>query len=404
MKTKPSKIKAALLDWLGIPISLTNEQFWSSISLTEAGQAINDATILKLSSVWACARIISETISTLPLHVYEKTPDGRIQNDSTEVASLLKQPNSTSTSAVFWEAMLASMLLRGNGLAEKKYIGNRITSLEFLSPARTIITRDTAGNRIYSYVEKDSTQRIIPENKIFRIPGFTIDGDWGLSVVEYGSSVFGAALAAGNAANTTFENGLHPTVAFKLDRVLTTSQREEFRTSLLALSGALNAGKAPLLEAGMDVTTIGINPNDAQLLESRNFSVEEICRWFRVPPHMVGHTSNSTSWGSGIEQQMIGFLTFTLRPWLTRIEQAISKELMNPTDRLRYYAEFSIEGLLRADSTARGNYLSQMVNNGIMTRDEAREKENLKPMGGNSAVLMTQTAMSPIDMLGVQNG
>ena len=155
----------------------------------------------------------------------------------------------------------------------------------------------------------------------------------------------------------------------------------------------------------MDVTTIGINPNDAQLLESRNFSVEEICRWFRVPPHMVGHTSNSTSWGTGIEQQMIGFLTFTLRPWLSRIEQAIAKDLMAPQDRLRYYAEFSIEGLLRADSTARGNYLSQMVNNGIMTRDEARLKENLSPMGGNASVLMAQTAMSPINTLGSnQNG
>ena len=131
MKTKPSKIKAALLDWLGIPISLTNEQFWSSVSLTEAGQAINDATILKLSSVWACARIISETISTLPLHVYEKTPDGRIQNDSTEVASLLKQPNSTSTSAVFWEAMLAAMLLRGNGLAEKNTLVAVLLALSF---------------------------------------------------------------------------------------------------------------------------------------------------------------------------------------------------------------------------------------------------------------------------------
>ena len=402
---KTGKIRAALLDWLGIPVSLTNEQFWASFSLTAAGQTVNDATILKLSAVWACARIIAETISTLPLHVYEKTPDGRRQADETNVYSLLKMPNATTTSAVFWEAMLAAMLLRGNGLAEKKYIGGRITSLEFLSPNKLCITRDSQGNRIYTYTEKDSTQRTIPERNIFRIPGFTVDGDWGLSVVEYGASVFGSALAATEAANSTFEKGLSPTVAFKLDRVLTPSQREEFRDSLALLSGALNAGKAPLLEAGMDVTTIGINPNDAQLLESRNFSVEEICRWFRVPPHMVGHTSNSTSWGTGIEQQMIGFLTFTLRPWLSRIEQAIAKDLMAPQDRLRYYAEFSIEGLLRADSTARGNYLSQMVNNGIMTRDEARLKENLSPMGGNASVLMAQTAMSPINTLGSnQNG
>jgi HK97 family phage portal protein len=150
----------------------------------------------------------------------------------------------------------------------------------------------------------------------------------------------------------------------------------------------------------MDAKTIGINPKDAQLLESRAFSVEEICRWFRVPPHMVGHSEKSTSWGSGIEQQMIGFLTFTLRPWLTRIEQAINKDLLSPVEQMRMYAEFSIEGLLRADSAGRSAYLSTMVNNGLMTRDEGRSKENLPPKGGNADVLTVQTALIPIDQLG----
>jgi HK97 family phage portal protein len=115
---------------------------------------------------------------------------------------------------------------------------------------------------------------------------------------------------------------------------------------------------------------------------------------------MVGHTANSTSWGTGIEQQMIGFLTFTLRPWLTRIEQAINKDLLSPVDQLRYYAEFSVEGLLRADSAGRATYESTMVNNGIMTRDEVRRLENLPPMGGNAGVLTVQTALVPIDQLG----
>ena len=150
----------------------------------------------------------------------------------------------------------------------------------------------------------------------------------------------------------------------------------------------------------MEVGTIGINPNDAQLLESRSFSVEEICRWFRVPPFMVGHSEKSTSWGTGIEQQMIGFLTFTLGPWLRRIEQAISKDLLTPTDRVRFYPKFAIEGLLRADSAGRAAFYSAMVNNGILTRDEVRELEDREPMGGNAAVLTVQTAMAPLDSLG----
>ncbi|MGU4174114.1 phage portal protein, partial [Pseudomonas aeruginosa] len=148
----------------------------------------------------------------------------------------------------------------------------------------------------------------------------------------------------------------------------------------------------------------GINPVDAQLLESRAFSVESICRWFRVPPWMVGHTEKSTSWGTGIEQQMIGFLTFTLGPWLRRIEQSISKDLMTPAERTRFYPKFAVEGLLRADSAGRAAFYAAMVNNGILTRDEVRELEDREPMGGNAAVLTVQSAMTTLDALGQEGG
>jgi HK97 family phage portal protein len=269
-------------------------------------------------------------------------------------------------------------------------------------PSRLSVSR-VNGKLKWTYTEIDGTQRDIPDKNIFRIPGFTTDGNWGLSAIEYGSGIFGSALAASNASNSTFEKGLLPTVAFTIDRVIQKDQRDDFRTAVKAISGAMNAGESPLLEGGMDAKMIGINPKDAQLLESRSFSVEEICRWFRVPPHMVGHTANSTSWGTGIEQQMIGFLTFTLRPWLTRIEQSIRKDLMSPQDQMKYYAEFSVEGLLRADSASRATYEAQMVNNGIMTRDEVRELENLPARGGNADVLTVQLALAPLDEIGKQN-
>src|SRR5690606_31355428 len=218
------------------------------------------------------------------------------------------------------------------------------------------------------------------------------------------ANVFGAALAADQAANKTFANGLMPTTWFSYPAKLKDSQREEARQFIQdRLAGPANAGKPPILEAGMSVGTIGINPDDAQLLESRGFSVEEICRWFRVPPFMVGHSEKSTSWGTGIEQQMIGFLTFTLGPWLRRIEQAISKDLLTPAERVRYYPKFSVEGLLRSDSQARAAFYSAMVNNGIYTRDEVRELEDREPMGGNAAVLTVQTALAPLDQLGQNN-
>lgn len=117
---------------------------------------------------------------------------------------------------------------------------------------------------------------------------------------------------------------------------------------------------------------------------------------------MVGHGNKDSNWGTGLEQKLIGFLTFTLRPWLTRVEQAINMHLLTPVERTKYYAEYSIEGLLRADSQARAQFYSVMVNNGIFTRDEVRALENRDLMGGNAAVLTVQTAMAPLDSLGVQ--
>ena len=398
---KPNRIKAALLDWLGIPISLSDSGFWSQIGTTAAGQTINDTTILKLSTVWACSRLVAETIATLPLGLFEKTSKGRQTASSLTLYNIIhNKPNADSVASVFWESMVAAMLLRGNAFAEKLMIGNRLVGLVFLNPCYLTLNADINGNVRYLYTEKGK-QREIPESKIFHIPGFSTNGKWGLSVIQYGAGVFGSALAADTAANSTFEKGLAPTVAFTLDRVIKPEQREDFRTTIAAISGAINAGKSPVLEAGMDAKTIGINPKDAQLLESRSFSVEEICRWFRVPPHMVGHTENSTSWGTGIEQQMIGFLQFTLRPWLTRIEQHINSDLLTPVEQMRYYAEFNIEGLLRGDSTARKEFYSSALQNGWMNRNQVAAMENQPALPGGD-IYTVQSNLIPLDQLGKQ--
>jgi HK97 family phage portal protein len=169
-------------------------------------------------------------------------------------------------------------------------------------------------------------------------------------------------------------------------------------------AGSVNAGKTMVLEAGMKYQQVSMTPEDAQMLQTRAFNVEEICRWFRVPPFMVGHTEKTTSWGTGIEQQMIGFLTFTLLPWIKRIEQSINRWLLKANERRVYFAKFNPEGLLRADSAARAAFYSTMTQNGIMDRDECREKENLPKRGGNAAELTVQSNMLPIDKLGADLG
>lgn len=401
---KVGKVKGALLNWLGVPIELTDHDFWHAWNTqsSAAGQTVSQDTVMGLSAAWACVRLISETVGTLPLHVYERTPDGRKRAENHPLSNIIRhKPNSETTANQLWQAMTAAMLLQGNGIAVKLMLGDRLVGLEFLPWSKIHLEKGQDGKVKYFRRSSNGSLTAITTKNIFRIAGFSLDGVWGVSAISYGASVFGSALAASNTANNTFQNGLSPAVYFKTDKVVKKEQRQEFRENIKEIQGALNAGKSPLLEGGMDAKAIGINPKDAQLLESRSFSVEEVCRWFGVDPSLVGHGQAVSNFGTGLEQKMISFLTFTLRPWLTRIEQSINAFLLPPGDSDRYYVEFSIEGLLRGDSKSRAEFLNIMTQAGIMTRDEARAKENLQPMGGNAATLMTNSATQPIDTLGV---
>ena len=392
------RVRAAIDGWVR-SFSLRDKDLYVSREMdSETGVDITPKTVMQVDAVWSCVRLISETIATLPLSIHERTPAGkRLASHHPLHFVIHDQPNADSTASVFWEALVASMLLRGSGRAEKLYVGDRLVGLAFLDPSKLVITRDANGRKMYQYPRADGMPRQIEAARIWTIPGFTLDGENGVSVISYGAKVFGAAIAAERSAARTFRNGMLPTVYYKIATFLRPEQRKQFKEEI---QGSVERGEAPVLEGGTDVGTVGINPVDAQLLESRAFSVESICRWFRVPPWMVGHTEKSTSWGTGIEQQMIGFLTFTLGPWLRRIEQSISKDLLTPVERTRYYAKFAVEGLLRADSAGRAAFYAAMVNNGILTRDEVRELEDREPMGGNAAVLTVQSAMTTLDSLG----
>lgn len=393
-----TRIRAAVDGWVRSFTLRDKDLYIDRLAENDAGATVTAKTVMQLDAAWSCVRLISETIATLPLSMFERTASGKRVAPLHPLHFVIHdQPNVDSTAAVFWEAVVASMLLRGVGRAEKLYSGPRIVGLAFLDPDKLVITRNADGRRIYQYQRPNGTIREIPAERIWAIPGFTLNGETGVSVIAYGAKVFGAAIAAEKAAAQTFRNGLLQTIYYKVKDFLKPHQRDEFKKNL---AGAIERGEMPLLEGGTEAGTLGINPADAQLLESRAFSVESICRWFRVPPWMVGHTEKSTSWGTGIEQQMIGFLTFTLGPWLRRIEQAISKDLLTPAERLRYYPKFAVEGLLRADSAGRASFYGVMVDKGILTRDEVRELEDREPMGGNAAVLTVQSAMTTLDSVG----
>lgn len=401
-KTKqPGRIKSALLSWLGVPIDLTSGKFWATYSGagSSSGVVVTPEKALQLSTVWACVRLLAETIATLPLNFFERVDgDDRVLAKKHPLYEILhNQPNSDMTATQFWEAVVASMLLWGNAFGEIHRSAGRVVSVDFLLPQRVAVKRLPDGSIEYRYSGLDGKQRVIDESSMFHIPAFTLDGVMGVSPIRAGAEVFGSAMATEQAAAKTFRNGMLQTIYYTIEQWLKPDQRAEFKKNL---AGSIERGEAPLLEGNMDVKSLGINPTDAQLLESRAFGVEEVCRWFRVPPFMVGHSEKSTSWGTGIEQQMIGFLSFAIRPWLTRIEQAVRKNLLTPVERLRYFAEFSVEGLLRADSAGRAALYASAGQNGWMTRAEIRKKENLPYIPGSDE-LTAQSNLLPLHLLGV---
>jgi HK97 family phage portal protein len=368
-----------------------------------AGMTVTTTYAMRLSAVYACVRLISQTIGTLPFRVYEELPDGnrKIAKDYPLDKLINRKPNADSTASLFWGSVVSAILLRGGAHVRVLKVGERIVGLVFLNPDR-LSSQKINGVKTWYYAEADGTTTKLTDKNVVYFPGFSIDGVCGLSAIEYGASVFGNAMAANAAANGSFENGLQPTMYIKQEGIVKKEQRAEFRESMSTVLGAVNAGTPVVLEGGQSIGTIGINQKDAQLLESRQFSIEEICRWFGVSPHMIGHSSTSV-WGAGFEQQMIGTLTFTFAPHLTCIAQVVNCFIIPLKDQDRYYAEHVTQGLMRADSTARAAYYSQMVNNGMMTRAEVRRLENLDDKGGKSDLLTVQLALTPLDKLGEQN-
>lgn len=399
-----SRPSAGLSEWLGKTIRLSDGAFWGQFvgGQSSSGKSVSVDTAMRVSAVWACVRLIAETIATLPLGLYRRLPDGSREMDTSHTlySVLAVSPNEHMSPVQFWEAMLASMLLRGNAFAQIHRSAGRVVALSFLLPHRMrLVTENGVIRYFYSFSDGE---RELQSSEVLHIPAFSLDGRIGLSPISYGADIIGSAISADDAANGTFKNGMMPTVAFKVDRVLKPEQRDDFRKYVETVSGAMNAGKSPVLEAGVTPESIGINPADAQLLETRSWSVEEVCRFFRVPPWMVGHTEKNTSWGSGLEQQVIGFLTFSLSTWLRRIEKAVLKQLMSPGERLTHYAEFALEGLLRADSAARASFYSTMVQNGIYSRNECRVRENLPRVEGGDD-LTAQTNLTPLQLLGAKD-
>jgi len=395
---EPGRVKSALLNWLGLPVSLTTGTFWEEwYGKSSSGKVVTADKAIRLSAVWACVRLLSESVSTLPVKIYSRQADGsrKLAQDHPVYQVLCRRPNLEMTPSRFMLMVVASICLRGNAFVEKRFIGSKLVSLMPLLPQNMVVKRLDTGRLEYTYTESGN-KRLIPEKNLMHIRGFGLDGVCGMMPTQSGVDVFGAAMSVDEAAAKIFENGLQSTGFLSSKNSLNKDQRERLRKNLMAFTGSKNAGKLMVLEAELQYQNVTMNPEAAQLLESRSFSIEEICRWFRVPPFMVGHTSKQSSWSSSLEGMNLQFLTHTLRPLLVNIEQEISRCLLNSDEDL--YAEFSVEGLLRADSSGRAAYYTSALQNGWMSRNDVRRLENMPPIEGGD-IYTVQLNLTPLEDL-----
>ena len=358
---------------------------------------------LQISTVWACIERRATVIASLPLFVYTQMASGmkELARTSRLYQLLHDSPNDRMTPLEFWRAMIMNHDLRGNAYARVDRDPDGEALALWPMPAdqvRPFVLPD--GSMVYEYRLGDDVAILAADN-VLHLKGLG-NGTVGLAKLEFMRSTTDEAAKAQQAASTMFGNGGKPTGVLMVDGILKPEQREAVKSRFAEMATG-STSRLYVLEASMKYQQLSITPEDQQLLETRRFTVEEICRWFDVPPVLVHH-SNVTTWGSGVEQIVSGFHKFTVRPMLVSIEQAIRKRVLTPRQRATMTVEFSFEALLRGDPAARATFYSTGLQNGYLTRNEVRQLENLPPMAGANE-LTAQSNLLPLAMLGrVQPG
>lgn len=358
---------------------------------TTSGKAVNERTAMQTSAVYACVRILAESVAALPLHVYERNATGsKATKPSHPLYRLLHdEPNREMTSFVFRETLMSHLLLWGNAYAQIIRDGRGFPiALYPLLPDRVSVDRNNNGEIVYTY-QSDKGQVKLRHENVLHIPGLGFDGLIGYSPIAMAKNSIGMALATEEYGATFFANGANPGGVLEHPGVIKPEQADRLRESWQSQFGGANAHKVAVLEEGLKFHQMSIPPEQAQFLETRKFQINEIARIFRVPPHMVGDLEKSSF--SNIEQQSLEFVKYTLDPWVVRWEQSLQQALILPSEKTTIFIKFNLDGLLRGDYQSRMQGYSTGIQNGFMSVNDVRSLEDMNLLtdveGGNIHVL-----------------
>ena len=362
-----------------------------------SGVSVTPETALTFTAVWSAIRLLSESVSSLPISVFKKETNGdTIEAINDPSYSLLKfKPNSYQNKITFFEKIMMDLCVNGNSYV---YIErNRLakpTGLYCLNYED--VTIKNQDNLLYY---EDKKKRTIHESdNILHFTGLTTDGVTGLSPITQNMKSIGWSQAIEEYGNTFFKNGAKLSGVLQTDRALSETAIDRLRSSFNnTYSKLTGANQTAILEEGLTFKPINISPEQAQFLASRTFSIEEICRIWNIPPHMLGDLSKSSF--NNIEMQSQEFVTYTLMPYLTRIEMELNLKLFRTSEIGKMFVKFNTAGLLRGNIKDRADYYKTAIANGWMSINEVRAKENMNKIQDGDKHVM-QLNMTTIEKIG----
>lgn len=359
------------------------DTYWDRFTASQdvAGVAVNPSSAEGISAVYAAVSAIAESVASLPLEIYRRTDDGREKARAHPLYKLLhSEPNAQQTALEFREMLQRHVLLRGNAYAEIKWSANgRPVSLKALHPDSVTVLITPEETLVYEVTDRKGNRRRLLPGEILHLRYHTDDGFLGRSPIQVARDTVGLALAERTHGAQMFAQGTKLSGVIQTQPGTTKAQAGEIATSWAAGQGGVsNHGKTAVLPAGAEFKTVSMTLEDAEWIEARRMSVEEVARLFRVPPVLIGDLREA-NYSNAVELGRY-FVTHTLRRHLVMWEQAIARSLIN--DPSTFYAEHNVEGLLRGDSLKRAQFYQRGVEEGWLMRSEVRRLENLPTIEG----------------------
>jgi HK97 family phage portal protein len=370
----------------GVPLSAAAVlEAWGGGMGTATGRRVSEATALNVGAVYTCTLVLSHSVASLPLPLLERQePRGRKPRRDLPLWRIVHDaPNPWMSSYTFRECLQGHLCLWGNAFAEIMRDANgRVTGLFPLRPDRMKRpTLSAAGSLIYEYTLPNGRPHVFPQSSILHLKGLSSDGLWGYSPIALQREGLGLAQTAEEFAARFFGNSAQPGGILSTDKTLSPEAAGKLVTRWNAAhQGLTNAHRVAVLEEGLKWQQIGMPLKDAEFISLRQYQRSEIAGWFRIPPHMIGDVTRSTSWGSGIEQQTLGFVNFTLTPWLTNWEQALALTLLSELEQRSLYFRHSVAALLRGDAAARAAFYKALSEIGALSPNDIRELEDQNPV------------------------